>query len=136
MKNEGQKVLCRMSDFEWASAARYMVWLEVNAGVKQVNYDRVYSFRIEGGGIAGLLASKKRLLSEAKGNMAAIEAFAGEHRESLRSEELVVLRSLYCTCKAAIGTLNEQLQRAEAMNGAQKEGLFGKEEEQENDTPF
>lgn len=136
MTNEGQSSLKRMSDFEWASAARYMAWLELNLGIEQVDFGKVYSFRIGNGGITCLRETKKRQLSKVKIGIATIEAFAGLNKEELAPEELVVLRSMYCTYRAAIDTINEQLQRVEVMAKAKEASIFSQEEEGESEIPF
>ena len=136
MNSKNQSIPMKMCDFEWASAARYMAWLEVNVGIEQVNYSQVFSFRIGRAGVAGLKAQKRRQLSKVYVSKAAVEAFAGEHKGALSNEELVVLRSLYHTYNAAIETLKRQLERLEVMARIQVDSLLREEGGQEDEPLF
>ncbi len=94
----GVKVLS-LSDFEWASAARYVMYISGVAGLKEINSNHVNSFPLGRLGPDKLLKQKECVLFVLEGNKSKIERFVGEYRNDLGREELAVLRSLYMQYK-------------------------------------
>lgn len=104
----GEKLLS-LADFEWASAARYLVYISSVANLKEINSNHVISFPLGRLGPDKLLKQKERVLFLLEGNKSAIESFVGEHRNELVPNELVALRSLYVQYKGSIETVKSHI---------------------------
>jgi hypothetical protein len=96
-----EKKLLSLSDFEWASAARYIVYISSIANLKEVVSNRVVSFPLGRVGPEKLLKQKGDVLLALEGNKSNIERFVGEHKDDLEEEELAVLRTLYLQYKSS-----------------------------------
>ncbi len=97
--------LLSLSDFEWASTARYIMYISSMAGLKEINSNHVMSFPLGRLGPDKLLTQKENVLSLLEANKAGIERFVGEHSGELDSDELAVLRSLYMQYKGNAETV-------------------------------
>ncbi len=95
---ENEKLLS-LSDFEWASTARYIVYISSVAGLSEINSNHVVSFPLGRIGPKRLLHQKELVLFRLEGNKKSIEKFVGKHRDALDDNELAVLRSLYLQYK-------------------------------------
>jgi len=87
--------LLNLSDFEWASVARYIVYISSIANLKEVNTSHVHSFPLGRLGPKKLLKQKERILGVLEANKACIERFVGEHKGELDEGEMAILRTLY-----------------------------------------
>lgn len=94
-----EKKLLKLADFEWASAARYIIYISSIANLKEINSNHVISFPLARMGPGKLLKQKESVLVALEGNKSSIERFVGEHKADLDPEELAVLRSLYMQYK-------------------------------------
>lgn len=103
------KKLLSLSDFEWASTARYIVYISSMANLKEINSSHVISFPLGKLGPDKLLKQKGSTLLLLKGNLSAIAAFVGEHQHGLDVNELAVLRTLYMQYKSSIATVTSHI---------------------------
>ncbi len=87
--------LLLLSDFEWASTARYIVYISSIARLKEINCNHVVSFPLGRLSPEKLLKQKGSVLFDLEANKTKIERFVGEHKADLDVNELAVLRSLY-----------------------------------------
>lgn len=94
-----EKELLSLSDFEWASAARYIIYISGVANLKEINSSHVTSFPLANLGPDRLMKQKEGVLLVLEANKSSIERFVGEHEGDLAKEELAVLRSLYMQYK-------------------------------------
>lgn len=97
-----ERKLLSLADFEWASAARYIIYISSVANLKEINSNHVVSFPLAKMGPEKLLSQKEAVLLALEGNKSSIERFVGEHRGDLAAEELAVLRSLYMQYKGNV----------------------------------
>lgn len=104
------KKLLSLSDFEWASTARYIVYISSMANLKEINSNHVISFPLGKLGPDKLMRRKDRTLSVLKGNLSSIAAFVGEHQHELGDTELAVLRSVYLQYKSNIETVTAHME--------------------------
>lgn len=125
-----------LADFEWASVARYIIYISSAAGLKEINSEHVFSFPLARIGPDRLLRQKKRVLLLLKGNRSCIERFVGVYRSELNDDELAVLRGLYLqykdneeTVEGHIGVIEECIVEIEVGILQSKEGV-------ENDMQF
>lgn len=103
------KKLLSLSDFEWASTARYIVYISSMANLKEINSSHVISFPLGKLGPDKLLKQKGSTLLLLKGNLSAIAAFVGERQHELDVNELAVLRTLYMQYKSSIATVTSHI---------------------------
>jgi len=96
-----KKKLLALSDFEWASVARYIMYISSMADLKEINSNHVVSFPLARVGPDKLLKQKECVLLVLEANKRGIERFVGEHRLELDKDELAVLRTLYMQYKAS-----------------------------------
>lgn len=108
-------VLRRMADFEWASACRYIVYLEDVAGLQPVNDTEINNFPVGRIGPKKVALRKKRALVTLEKNISSLSAFAGRHEAEFEPGELVVMRSMYGQIKVAIETVKGHIVAAEAL---------------------
>lgn len=101
---ESEKLL-GLSDFEWASTARYICYISSIAGLKKINSNHVASFSLSLLGPEKLLKQKERVLLRLEGNKSSIESFVGRHMSELDELELAVLRSLYLQYRDNVETV-------------------------------
>ncbi len=101
--------LLTLSDFEWASAANYIIYISLVAGLREINSNHVISFPLARLGPEKVLKQKKRVLALLEENKANVERFAGEHRGDLGSNELAILRTLYLQYKGNIETVTDHI---------------------------
>jgi len=99
------KKVLSVSDFEWASAAKYIIYISAIAGLEEINSNRVVSFPFGRIGPDKLLKQKERTLVVLEANKRAIERFVGEHKHDLGEKELTILRSLYFQYKTGEETV-------------------------------
>ncbi len=125
-----------LADFEWASAARYIVYITRAAGLSEINSNHVISFPLARIGPDRLLKQKKRVLSVLKGNKAGIERFVGAYRAELNASELTILRSLYLQYKDNEETVRGHISVIEECMVEIEIGILKSKEEGEDDTLF
>jgi len=94
-----------LADFEWASAARYIIYVSSVAGLSEINSKHVVSFSLSRLGPGKLLRQKQRVLILLESNKQNIERFVGECKPQLGENELAILRSLYLQYKSNIETV-------------------------------
>ncbi len=94
-----ERKLLALSDFEWVSAARYIIYISSIANLEEINSSHVVSFPLGKMGPERLLRQKESTLVALEGNRSSIERFVGEYKEDLGREELAVLRSIYMQYK-------------------------------------
>ena len=105
--------LKHLVDFEWATVARYMVYVSAVAGLKEINTDHVVSFPLARMGYSRLSSRLKRILSVLEGNVKALETFAGRFKGELTENELVVLRTIYVQHARSIETVKGHMKAVE-----------------------
>ncbi len=97
--------LLSLSDFEWASAARYIVYISSIANLKEINSNHVISFPLGRLGPDKLLKQKENVLVSLEANRASIERFVGAHKDELDEDEMAILRTLYLQYKGNAETV-------------------------------
>ena len=100
----GESILS-LADFEWASTARYIVYISSIANLEEINSNHVICFPLGRLGPDKLLKQKERTLMRLEANRARIERFVGDRQNQLDENELAVLRSLYVQYKGNIETV-------------------------------
>lgn len=66
----------KLSDYTWISAARYIRWVSTSIGLKEINSDDVWSFRVTAkAGWSGLLKRKERCLRDLELNLSKLVQF-------------------------------------------------------------
>ncbi len=119
-------------DFEYASVACYIVWLEFNLGLKDFNHDHVNSCALGRVSPARIVKRKRKLIALMLGNMKKLEVFAGKYEGELEDGEMVVLRSMYRQLKTSIETCNDHIRTAKlvaAMGQLSMDQSEGEEDE-------
>lgn len=101
--------LLTLSDFDWASAANYIIYISRVAGLREINSNHVISFPLARLGPEKVLKQKRRVLALLEENKASVERFAGEHKGDLGRKELAILRTLYLQYKASIETVTDHI---------------------------
>lgn len=114
--NDGK--LLTISDFEWASVSRYLVYVSSVAGLVDVSSEHVHNFGLAKWGRSRLLAQKQRVLVIMTSNQKKLENFVGSRRDELREEEISVIRSIYVQTKRNIDTVKEHILIAESYRAA------------------
>jgi len=125
-----------LSDFEWASAAKYIIYISTAAGLKEINSNHVISFPLGRIGPDRLLKQKERVLVLLEANKRSIERFAGEHKQDLGEKELAILRSLYFQYKANAETVKEHIQAIGECMVAIELGILNSQRKGEDDALF
>lgn len=105
--------LLKLCDFEWASTARYIMYISAIAGLKEINSSHVISFSLARLGVDKLIKQKKAVLVLLEGNKRKIERFVGEHKDDLDGNEIAVLRSIYVQYSSSEVTVREHIDFAE-----------------------
>lgn len=103
-----QKLL-PLAAFEWASVARYIIYISSIANLKEINSNHVVCFPLARMGPGKLLKQKEAVLLVLEGNKRNIERFVGEHKAELGCDELAVLRTLYMQYKGNAGVVREHI---------------------------
>lgn len=104
-----EEKLLSLAVFEWASVARYIVYISSIAHLEEINSNHVISFPLARLGPDKLLKQKKGVLQALEDNKRHIERFVGEHRAELGDDELAVLRTLYLQYKGNAGVVREHI---------------------------
>lgn len=130
------KELKHLSDFEWASVAQYIVWVESAAGLSQINSSHVVSFPLARMGIDRLRLRLNRVETALLCNIAALERFVGERKSELTSNELAVLRTLYIQYKRNVETVKGHLEQVEACAMSEAGELWPEEKGAQEDELF
>jgi hypothetical protein len=102
--------LLTLSDFDWASAASYIIYVSGVAGLREINSNHVISFPLARLGPVGLLKQKTRVLALLEGNRESVERFVGEYKVSLGKRELAILRTMYLQYKDNIQTVKGHIE--------------------------
>lgn len=105
--------LKKLSDFEWASACKYILYISAIAGLREINSSHVISFPLARLGPEKMLKQKRAALAVLEGNKSAIERFVGEHKSSLDDNELAVVRTLYLQYRDSAETVKGHIGFAE-----------------------
>jgi hypothetical protein len=117
-----------VSDYEWASSARWLVWFSDTCGLDAVSISKVYSFKIDQGGIDKLIRHKRLTLARVKSNKSKIEAAVGRMQDLLGEDEMVLARSVYRQYAVWERMLQEHVDRAKGLRAirvAAKEKAVG-----------
>lgn len=130
------KKLLSLSDFEWASTARYIVYISSVANLKEINSNHVISFPLGRLGPVKLLKQKENVLSILEGNRTSIERFVGEHRAELDDNDLAVLRSLYLQYKGNAETVKGHIDIIETCLVEVELDIFQSKEAGEDEAVF
>ncbi len=125
-----------LADFEWASTARYIVYISSIANLKEINSNHVISFPLGRLGPEKLLKQKERVLFVLEGNKVSIERFVGERRSELDENELAVLRSLYMQYKSNIETVKGHIEVIGTCMVEIELGILQSQEKEEDVTEF
>lgn len=128
--------LLTLSDFEWASAVHYIVYISRVAGLREINSNHVISFPLGRLGHEKLLKRKERVLASLEENRASIERFAGEKREELGDDELAVIRTIYLQYKANIETVKGHIEAIEVCLSEVRADIFHLTGEDDNEPEF
>lgn len=128
--------LLSLSDFEWASAARYIMYISTVAGLAEINVNRVNSFPLGMLGPDKLLKQKRAVLAALEGNKSRVERFAGERRKSLGKEELSVLRTLYMQYKGSAEVVRQHIDVIETCLVEIEMGILQSQEVDSEDELF
>ncbi len=99
------KKMLRLSDFEWASAAKYIVYIAQITSLHEINSNHVVSFPLGRIGPDKLLKQKRSVLGLLKDNRRKLEVFVGEHDVQLCEREMAVIRSMYSQFSANCETV-------------------------------
>jgi len=128
------KKLLSISDFEWASAAQYIVYISTLADLRETVVGDVFSFRFGKGGAQGLLGKKLKTLSLLQGNRRKLERLVGEKEKELGRNEIAVIRGMWQgisrsheVVRVQADTLKEMVE--EERQRSMFEGLLDKAEE-------
>lgn len=131
-----QKIL-HLSDFEWASAARYVVWLSQDADLREIASDRINSFPLARLGATKLQGRKLNTLAELEGNLLCLERWAGKHKPDMNEYEIVIVRAMYRDIKRAIQIVKEHLTALESVRNLEQTQFDQQDKEMgEYDLPF
>lgn len=130
------KKLLNLCDFEWASTARYIIYISSIANLKEINSDHVICFPLGRIGPEKLLKQKVRALAVLEGNKANIEKFVGEHKGDLGSDEMAVLRSLYLQYKGNEEIVNNHIAVIGTVVAEIELGILQSKEEEGDDWLF
>ncbi len=128
--------LLSLEDFEWASTARYIVYISGIANLREINSNHVISFPLGKMGPAKLLKQKERVLSLLEGNKTSIERFVGKRKNELDVNELAVLRCLYVQYKGNIETVKGHIEVIGTCLVEIELGILQSQEVDENDQLF
>lgn len=133
MEREELKALC---DFEWASVARYLIYVSEVAGLKEVSFNDVNSFLLARLGPEKLLKRKRRALAVLLGNIAALERFAGNYEGKVGSDELAVIRGIYIQYKNSVAIVERHIAVTLSFAEMVSRDLFEEDGEDEEDQLF
>lgn len=138
---EEAKKLKTISDYEWASVARYIVYVSACAGLIEISSDAIYSFRIGQSGPASLVRRKKRARDCLTKNMELISEFVARNDDELQDDERGVIRGMYRTQAEGWSTVEGHIAHAEAIVSMRQKSLLpgcfeGEFVEDEDDFPF
>lgn len=128
--------LLSLSDFEWASTARYIMYISSMTGLKEINSNHVISFPLGRLGPEKLLKQKENVLALLEANKASIERFVGERSAELDSDELAVLRSLYMQYKGNAETVRGHIDIVGTCLVEIELGILQSKEVDEDDESF
>ncbi len=87
--------LRKLNEFEWASAAQYIMYISALVGLAEINSNHVVSFGLGRLGLDRLLKQKEHVLKLLVSNKSKLEAFVGRRSEELTDNEKAVLRTMY-----------------------------------------
>lgn len=139
-----------MKDFEWASATRYLHYVQQVSDLQDMDFQAVMSFRLGDTGtgeaaldsVSRLRMKKKRLLARANLNLSNLAGWVGQRKENgpgFTEYELAVLRGYYRQLMDVCETLQEHISRCDMLIETFKKsnGLFSEEEAGgSNELPF
>lgn len=128
--------LLSISDFEWASTARYIMYISSMANLKEINSNHVISFPLGRMGPDQLLKQKENVLLALEDNKTNIERFVGEYREELDKNELAVIRSLYLQYTSNAKTVNGHIDIIAACMTEIELGILQSEVDKEDEPLF
>lgn len=101
--------LRRLSEFEWASVARYILYIEGAAGLVEINSNHVNCLGLRRLGLDKLLKQKDRTLKLLLGNKEKLEAFVGRYSPELGDDERAVLRTIYIQYQRSVSTVRDHI---------------------------
>lgn len=125
--------LMSISDFLWASAAQYMIYIGNAAGLVEVSASHINNFRLGKKGVQGLLAQKLGTLSVLQENRRKLERIVGRKSEEMGPNELAVIRGMWHSINEAYMTVDVhcgQLRELEEIEQTEANLFDAKEEEE------
>lgn len=128
--------LLSLSDFEWASAARYIVYISKVAGLKEINSEHVNSLPLGRLGADKLLKQRGTILKTLEGNISKLEIFTADNKGDLDANELAIIRSVYIQHRDSIKTVKAHLEVIKFWVSAFQGSFFGVGGGQEDDQLF
>lgn len=128
--------LKRIADFEWASVAKYLMYISAAMELKEISSQRVTSFPLTRLGPERVLKQKWSVEKLLEWNISAVERFVGSRKDELGKHELVVLRGLYIQHKCNLETVKEHIRSAEFYRASVDVRLFEIEEGEEDELLF
>lgn len=125
-----------LADFEWASVAQYLVYIEATAKLKPLSEAQIYNFPLARLGPEKLIAQKRRTKHSIEANLSNLASFVGKFSDDMTDEEKVVLRSLYRTIKGSLETVTEHLETAKGLKKLDQLTVLASTEDTEDELPF
>lgn len=117
----------RLADFEWASVAVYLAWLERFLGLKEINMSNIYSLRVEPGKVSQAIDRKRQIFFTVQVNMGKIEQFVRDYKVDLSDEEMVAIRGEYRGMLGMKEIIKEQIQKMHGLEEYYQLEIFDKE---------
>ncbi len=129
MSDKGKKRLHTISEFEWVSGARYIMYVSSVAGLGEVSSNAIFSFRVGAGGVLTLYKQKVATMNIIERNMDLLARFAGKDVDSFEDAELSIIRGLYRTWKDALDIVKSHVEACRVMGAELADrSLFNLEE--------
>lgn len=113
-----------VSEVQLSDIRRFLVLIEVQAGLIEYSLSSVYSFHIAPEkGIKGLLNTKRGLLSRLQENLLRIDSWVKENKGKLSESEVTIARSMYATTKELQVIVEDQIDRLKELAAWEKEAF-------------
>lgn len=119
MKEQNDKVM-HISDYEWASACQYIVWVSTQIGIKDVSASDVFSFPVSRYGPKLLIARKVRTQALLQENMDAILDWVHEYKQELTQDEMNIVRGIWRSMLDSKELVAEQIERIQKIVDTQE----------------
>ncbi len=123
--------LRRLREFEWASVAQYLTYIEGVAGLVEVSSDDIYSFSVRRG-VEKLHRRKQKAAGVVEENMHSLERLVGRNKDTLDVYEMDIMRTLYRQYSSTLETLNRHVVSAKKLVDIKQAGMFDREEAEDD----